>query len=847
MNNSANSSIDNQERAREALEAALTVLRRETSPFEWARTIGTLGDLYRKRLLGVHSDNVERARQCYEAALQVFTREDLPKLWATVQNGLGEIYSDRPSGDLAENREQAIICYEAALQVFTRDGSAREWAEVQSNLGRAYWERMQGDPCDNRKRALDAFQAGLTVMTRESDPVKWADLQLAMGDAYVSDGAGALDAEVQAADTKRAIEAYEAALTVYTRQNFPTQWANTQNSLGIACMGWGGGDHAGNLDRALEAFKAALSTRPREDFQGQYEKGQGDRSLVLEARRWVTFQANIAAAYEERVNGKRAENVQWAIEAYQAALEVCTPQFGAIAARGITASLARLLMEQQRWSDAYEAYQGALEAARHEYAFALTESSKLHEIEQNANVYQKMVDLCLRLEPPRPLEAFLYVEEGRSRLLRDQLGSLPLPPPQDVPPRLIEMEAHLTGQMRGLQQEMNGMPDPATRWPLVEKATATQRQLNALWDDFLHKHGARDYVALRRGETLEWDDLQHWLGAQGCRAALLEFYSLPDRVIAFIMHANDREPLAVPIALPARRLEDAAQRLASEVHRFNSGFAERETWNRAVQPLVRDVMPHLHDVELLYIIPHDALHALPLHAIEHEGKPLIEYFPIVYAPSAATVLRVTPDAPVSAAASSAQDAASWLITGNPTGDLPFAEQEAREVARRLGVRALPGHEATQATVQRELARVRQAHLSTHAFFEAGDPFASGIRLAGGDTLTAREVMAQPLSTRFMVLSACETGVQKVRPGDELMGLARAFLYAGVTSLVLSLWAVNDPVTKALMLRFYDRLYDRSGHKIASTAQALRAAMLETRAVSPHTYYWASFALFGNWT
>jgi len=103
-----------------------------------------------------------------------------------------------------------------------------------------------------------------------------------------------------------------------------------------------------------------------------------------------------------------------------------------------------------------------------------------------------------------------------------------------------------------------------------------------------------------------------------------------------------------------------------------------------------------------------------------------------------------------------------------------------------------------------------------------------------------------LGTRLIVLSACQTGVEKVRRGDELMGLSSAFLYAGIPALIVSLWSVNDESTSDLMVRFYRHLREAAAGEAGGTAHALQAAMLETRQDFPHPYHWAPFILLGDW-
>jgi CHAT domain-containing protein len=95
-------------------------------------------------------------------------------------------------------------------------------------------------------------------------------------------------------------------------------------------------------------------------------------------------------------------------------------------------------------------------------------------------------------------------------------------------------------------------------------------------------------------------------------------------------------------------------------------------------------------------------------------------------------------------------------------------------------------------------------------------------LASGDEgrLQVREVFGMDLKASLVVLSGCETGLGKVSSGDDLVGLTRAFIYAGTPSVVASLWKVDDASTAHLMSSFYRNL------KTKSKVEALRQAQLE---------------------
>jgi CHAT domain-containing protein len=111
---------------------------------------------------------------------------------------------------------------------------------------------------------------------------------------------------------------------------------------------------------------------------------------------------------------------------------------------------------------------------------------------------------------------------------------------------------------------------------------------------------------------------------------------------------------------------------------------------------------------------------------------------------------------------------------------------------------------------------------------------------GDSWLNLFDIFNLQLGAELTVLSACETGMSAVWEGDELLGLARGFLYAGTPSLVVSLWTVNDRSTAELMRHFYTEL-----QRGASKARALQKAVIAVKAEYPHPYYWAPFMLMGK--
>ena len=163
--------------------------------------------------------------------------------------------------------------------------------------------------------------------------------------------------------------------------------------------------------------------------------------------------------------------------------------------------------------------------------------------------------------------------------------------------------------------------------------------------------------------------------------------------------------------------------------------------------------------------------------------------------------------------------------GDPEKNLEFAELEAKEVKAAYPESSVYiRKEATEEKSKALSANHDILHFATHAKLNEDDPLSSAVLLAREDKedgrLEVREIFGMDLKANLVVLSGCETGLGKLSTGDELVGLTRAFIYAGTPSVVASLWSVDDSSTAHLMASFYRNL------KTMSKVEALRQAQLE---------------------
>jgi CHAT domain-containing protein/uncharacterized protein HemY len=189
--------------------------------------------------------------------------------------------------------------------------------------------------------------------------------------------------------------------------------------------------------------------------------------------------------------------------------------------------------------------------------------------------------------------------------------------------------------------------------------------------------------------------------------------------------------------------------------------------------------------------------------------------------------------------------------------LPYTRREAEAILSlvppEVSKSAFDFAASRAAMMSDELSQYRILHLATHGFLNSAQPELSGLVLSmvnekgapQNGFLLAPEIYNLRLpSTELVVLSACQTGLGKEIKGEGLVGLTRGFMYAGAPRVVVSLWSVSDQATAELMTRFYQGMLNGK----LSPAAALRAAQVslwkEKNWQAP--YYWAAFALQGEW-
>lgn len=378
------------------------------------------------------------------------------------------------------------------------------------------------------------------------------------------------------------------------------------------------------------------------------------------------------------------------------------------------------------------------------------------------------------------------------------------------------------------------------------------------------------------------------------------------RYVAYVLK-SEGPPAWVALEGGAASLNDDVTRLRAALRNPRRGDA-RELARALDERLMRPIRKLLGDARQVLLSPDGALNLLPFAAlVDEQGQYLVERYAFTYLTSGRDLLRLQTHLPnrqepvvMANPTFDLPPENQAMRPGKPSDDSgsPFAAEfgekfdalsattaEATEVGRLLGVKPLLETRATEAALKNVHAP-KVLHVATHGFFRSNKPprpldttseeqsgdFArfvirgegespllrSGLALAGANNLdggagedgvlTAFEASGLDLwGTELVVLSACETGLGDVRSGEGVYGLRRSLVLAGAESQVISLWKVNDEVTKSFMIEYHERLKAAEGR--AEALRNVQLGMLKTKGQTEdrsHPYYWASFLESGGW-
>lgn len=353
-------------------------------------------------------------------------------------------------------------------------------------------------------------------------------------------------------------------------------------------------------------------------------------------------------------------------------------------------------------------------------------------------------------------------------------------------------------------------------------------------------------------------DLEKIIPKSGTGLAIIDFRILDSTLISFTL-SNHK--------LKVKRQKIAAQFPQQLATYFNNLSASKQAAilsDDVLPPLVHSLSDLDDDIHQIVIIPDKFLSNFPFEILEIKGAPLIHKYAVSYANSTSILALqeaiptqtnkyaftgFAPDysAPLDTNASKLYAA----IVRSENWKLPFARKEVEYITKLIPrSKHYLGREASKENLQKAIQESAIIHLSMHAQANTESSMNSQFIFNTAEenedqNLLLYELYNMTASTEMVVLSACETGRGNFHSGDGVRSLGNGFLYAGVPSVVMTLWKVPDESTSLIMKSFYRFLKEGQ-----SKSQALRLAKLDylNQVIAPeqrHPYYWAGFILSGN--
>lgn len=602
----------------------------------------------------------------------------------------------------------------------------------------------------------------------------------------------------------------------------------------------------GDADAAIEACKQALS----------FAQASGDKAL--EAAHLDT----IGDCY--MVKGE----AQTASQFYKQALELSQSIGWSPFERVYLGNLARAEFRLGNNNAAYDLFSEAIDQFDSQRSNLRSDFLKTSFSTRGHDLYKDMIELCLK--DGKRVEALEYISRSKSRAMLDLLGNSPIDisdlsnAVDESLTKLIAQEKDLREQIRHLERVFGDGTGNESRGGDV--SVPDMNTLYTQWRQTIEQLKSRhpNYANMVSVNALSFSEMQT-LWQENLLAndmALIEYFVTEKYLLAMAVWKGANEPayfiLQDSDELKAlnKDLKTFLEMVSTEGWQVPASLSKR-IYEKLFAPLANDIPAN---ISSLIIVPHESLYHVPFAALHDGSGYLVEKWTISHLPSTSLIpilknrtigkdnLRylLSTVSDYSATRNSLLIPNSDLRSSSGFNDLTHAKQEAQNVL------SITKEEKTTVISDKEVGKLlprlfnqhEVVHFAGHAVFHPDQPLASGLVMSDGHVLTAASILNSGIlrtkNGKLMVLSACQTGLNQVTSGGEIIGLTRALMYAGMPNLILSLWEVADESTAKLMQSFYQAW--QGG--VISVAKALQEAQIKglKEGLAPHA--WAPFIHIG---
>ncbi|MEZ2247329.1 CHAT domain-containing protein [Microcoleus sp.] len=837
--------LENLTAAIECYKNSLKVCKQDADRTKWADVHINMGQAYYRRGMLGHpksADDIELAIECNKNALKVYNDENkYPLRWAGLQSALGVCYSDRQMENRADNLELSINYLEQALRVRTKEKYPYDWAITLKTLGIVYHQRKRGNRLANLRQGIEYLKQALEVFTLEKYAVDWAETQGSLGSLYKN---LAISLQHNAEYYQKAIACLEKTQRVFKPETNPKRWAKTQFELGTCYKNLGvfaKENPEENLAKAIECYRNALPYTSRESNPFG----------------WAEITNSLGNAYQHKGQD------QDAIECFEDTLKLHTREAFPTDYMKTLFNLGNTHAKFNKLTEAFKTYKEAIDTLEDDLIDQLVadDDAKRKFGEEWYQLYSAMVAVCLKLGKQNReyyATAWEYVERSKARRLVELFGQTkPDDVSDDVWTYFQRLRNDITNTEKWIEDKEKSIilsGEILSQHPELEPKKADLTELKKQLDQKLN-----DYPRLAATQRVQYTPFSK-IGEKlsDDHTVIIQWYLLEadQKFCAFIYTRQSSQPYVWESSL-----EDLENLQQWHQEYFVNYISDFSAWSNKLSKRLERLSEILHIDELLnyrppkcqqvILIPHRYLHLLPIHALPiktetwqkfnpnsapNQENYLFECFTkgVCYVPSCQTLLMLEKR--------SRPNFNQLFAMGNPTQDRAFTELCVKTVETfwkqnkpQSETKVLCGQEATKdALINKLKDYLKNAHTflySGHGSFEFDSPLDSGLILRD-QPLQLTEIFGLNLEQcRLVTLIGCETGMTDwTSITDEYIGLPSAFLWAGVSGIVSSLWTVEEKASVFLGIKLYQNLLAQTeGEK--NVIQALREAQKWLRNVT----------------
>jgi CHAT domain-containing protein/Tfp pilus assembly protein PilF len=784
-----------------------------------AQTLVNIGGIY--DLLG----DKQAALEHYNQALAIQRAVSDPSGEALTMVSLGTVYN------LFGQPQNALEYFERALKIQQKIDDRRGEVTTLNNIASAY------DGLGEPQKALEFYNRALDVSRAVLDR---------RGEATSLNRIGGLHFTLN--EPQKALEYFKQALALKQAVGDRAGEASTLHSISYSLKSLGKPSEA--LDFANQALSLRRAVGDRDGEASDLTNLAGLYYSAGEKQKAMEFYGQ-ALPLMRATGNSRGEAVilnnfgfyQLSLGENQKALDFFNQAVSILHATGFRrgeaialSNVGRAYESMGQSEQALDFYRKSIQTYEGVRTSATLEEIKTGLAENSAAVYQRAILLLMRLG--QTTAAFEQSESARARTLLDQLGNVRVNVHKGIDNQLSEQEQLLRQALNNLDSNLRterSRPQPQLNPILIQALEGQLRAKQREYEDLLTRiklqHPA--YASLLAVSPVTLPQAQKLLDAE---TTLLSYFVTPQKTIAFIITRDSFEAVELPVS---------ERELGAATESFR-GFADKsvthpQSLQRLYDWLVKPLKPRL-KTRLVGVIPHAVLNNLPFAAFT-DGQVFFGDEHVLFNLPSVSILPFIRREP-GTGPSTLLVMSQSQVKGLPF--LQYGDSVARSIAQLYGTEPLIGGSATETAFRARAGNASIVLLAAHGKLNSRSPLFSQIILApdqeNNGILEIHEVYGLDLrNADLVVLSACQTQAGQYSQGDDIIGLNRAFLYAGTPTVVASLWSVAEQPTGDLMKAYFRHLKEGK----LSKAEALQSAQREIRAAYPNPYYWAAFVLTGR--